>query len=326
MHSFTHFLRLKDIRSSPLSVGACSTRFTHHGRQRILNARSNELRAVYSFQDAIYRSSAYTNSKINVKIGRNRQIWPQALLPKTSKWCSQWCQIYCDGCLRIIDFHVSLVAATHLVLMSRKRFITRPKIPRFMWRSTVTAKSDHNPHLDDARSGAEFMFASESRRKRFLTKPNNSWIIGSAILLSWPEEICLELYIPVLKIDVCIGLELCNQSVKEDVMGWLVQRGDLSTAHHGPCINLHSHNHLDFQQRPCHCCWQNLCCICIDRSSYLSSLAHEIAPGSKRTTKAAIVAFNIFFRPLNTLVPAWVNEDDAIILINKFYLTFLYCL
>ena len=164
MHSFTHFLRLKDIRSSPLSVGACSTRFTHHGRQRILNATANELGAVYNFQDAIYRSSAYTNSKINVKIGRNRQIWPQALLPKTSKWCSQRCQIYCDGCLRIIDFHVSLVAATHLVLMSRKRFITRPRFMwrRFMWRSTVTAKSDHNPHLDDARSGAEFMFASES--------------------------------------------------------------------------------------------------------------------------------------------------------------------
>ena len=132
-----------------------------------------------------------------------------------------------------------------------------------------------------------------SSRKRFITRPNNSWIIGSAILLSWPEEICLELYIPVLKIDVCIGLELCNQSVKEDVMGWLVQRGDLSTAHHGPCINLHSHNHLEFQQHPCHCCWQNLCCICIDRSTYLSSSAH--------TTKAAIVAFNIFFRPLNTL-------------------------
>ena len=46
----------------------------------------------------------------------------------------------------------------------------------------------------------------------------------------------------------------CRFVVKEDVMGWLVQRGqceNLSTVYHGPGINLHSHNHLEFQQRPC---------------------------------------------------------------------------
>ena len=139
MHRFTHFLRFKDTRLSSLSVGACSTRFTHHGRQRILNATVKRT------------PPRYTKFKILYPI----------------------------------------------------------QIPRWRWRSAVTVKSGHKPALrgKTCQDQAAFIFVFlwlklliisvlMTSKKRFIARPNNPSIIGSAILLSWPE-ICLKSYVPV---------------------------------------------------------------------------------------------------------------------------------
>ena len=70
MHSFTHFLRLKTFVRHP----ACSTRFTHHGRQRI-------------YATAKRTHPWYTKFKILQRIQIPRLMWRSAETVNCSEKC-----------------------------------------------------------------------------------------------------------------------------------------------------------------------------------------------------------------------------------------------